>query len=718
MLLPVTLFFSAFLLFCVQPMAARALVPLLGGSSSVWSACLVFFQSALLLGYGYAHAASRWLGPRRHAPLHVGVALLPLLVLPPSIQAGDVGPFSPVTWPTTGLLWALAHRVGPPFFVLAATSPLLSRWYAELPEGKERGAYWLYAASNAGSLASLLTYPLLIEPWLPLGQQARGWALAYGAFVALLAGSAWLVKRRGRQQEGQAPLDDEPLTWRRRLRWVLLSAIPASLLSGVTSHLTADIASIPLLWVLPLGLYLLTFTLCFTSKPPLSPALASRTLVLPVAIGVIMQAAGTATPTWLALLAGLTSFFLGATLCHGLLAEDRPRPARLTEFFLLVSVGGVIGGAFNALLAPLLFPGLVEYPLALVLLCLVRPPTAPQASWPRDLLFASALAGATAALSYLVPPWLGRTDQLTVGLIFLPPVLLTYRELARSRRFALGMAAVLLGSLFFRGQYGQTLTRHRSFYSALRVTTDNERKYHQLVHGNTIHGRQSLDPRGRQTPRGYYYPGGPLGDLFALSRGPRVAVVGLGIGEMAAYARPGERWTFYEIDPLVARIARDASFFTYLQDAGARGAEQRVELGDARQRLALAQPHSVDLLVLDAFSSDAIPTHLLTREALALYLTRVAPGGLLAFHVSNRFLDVRPVLAALAADAALDLRCRDARALSEDQLADGAAPSVWCAASAGAMALPPSWAPVQPGKLWTDEQSSILPLLSLDALLR
>lgn len=718
---PVTMLLSAFLLFCVQPMVARALVPLFGGSSSVWNACLVFFQAMLLLGYAYAHGASRWLGVRRHAPLHAGLTLAPLLVLPIAVGAPDLSPVDPTRYPLAALLWVLARKVAAPFFVLSTTSPLMARWYASTAAGKERGAYWLYAASNLGSLVALVAYPTLIEPWLPLGAQGRLWAGAYAGFAALVAGCAWAAAR-GTAVGGGEELEDEPLTWPRRLTWVGLAAVPASLLSGVTSYLTTDIASIPLLWVVPLGLYLLTFSLCFSTRRWLPLASSSRALVLPAAISVMMMAASTSTPLWLAIGAHLAAFFLAAMVCHGRLADDRPRPGRLTEFFLLMSLGGVLGGAFNAIAAPLLFPGLIEYPLALVLACALRLPVgeARPAPLARDLLFAAALTLLTGALGYLVPPRLGRIDSTTIALVFLLPILLTYRSLEHPRRFALGMAAVLAGSVVYRGQFGQVLDRGRSFYSVVSVTIDNENRYRQIVHGNVVHGRQATDPARREVAIGYYHREGPLGSILTLPHGERIGVVGLGVGTMATYARAGERWSFFEIDPLVARIAEDDRYFTFLKDARARGADVRLVLGDARLQMVRTEDASLDLLLLDAFSSDAIPAHLLTREALALYLRKLSPAGRLGFHVSNRFVDLRPVLAALGADAGLTVRCHDDRAVSPSQLDRGQLPSVWCVADRDpeALGLLPAgrWLAPTPGPLWTDESSSLLPLLSWRSL--
>lgn len=730
---PLTLLLSAFLLFCVQPMAARALVPLFGGSSSVWNACLVFFQAMLLLGYAYAHGATRLLGERRQAWLHGALVWLPLLVLPIAIGPEDLDTLGPGLPPALALLVTLARRVALPFFVLSTSSPLLSRWYAGTDAGRRQGAYWLYAASNAGSLVALVAYPAVIEPLIPLRLQARLWQAGYVGFALLATACAWSAARasagRGEPEPGAAPVPAAAGVARERLRWVVLAAIPSSLLSGVTGYLTTDIASIPLLWVIPLGLYLLTFSLCFATRPPLTLAQSSRALVLPAAISVLLLGGMVTSPLWLALGSNLAAFFLGAMVCHGRLAQERPGPERLTEFFLLLSLGGVLGGAFNALAAPLLFPALIEYPLALVLACLCRVPVgdppddgAQAPSWWRDLGFAALIALLTAALVWAASRRSGPVDASTVGMIFLPPILLVYRSLHIPRRFALGMLAVLAGSAHYRGQFGEVLWRERSFYSAVRVSIDASGQFRQIIHGDTVHGMQFIDPARRGLAVGYYHREGPLGAVMALPRGPgRVGVVGLGVGTMATYAGPGDAWVYYEIDPLVARVAENVNYFSFLHDARSRGATVSVALGDARLRLREAERGSFALLLLDAFSSDAIPTHLLTREAAALYLEKLAPEGRLGFHVSNRFLDLRPVLGRLGVELSLDVLCREDTVLGPSgEPTEGHLPSVWCLAQRRGQglraALPPSWVPPEPGMLWTDDRSSLLPLLTWRAV--
>jgi spermidine synthase len=721
-----TLLVSAFLLFCVQPMVARALLPLCGGSSSVWITCMVFFQATLLAGYAYAHGAIRLLGPRRQALLHLALLPLPLLFLPLAIGEADVARWPVGENPVLRVIGLLALRIGVPFFVLSASAPMLQRWFSSTRHPGAGDPYWLYTASNLGSLLALLGYPFLIEPLLGLGQQAALWRGGYLGLAALVAASVALLWRWEPLVTAEQGAD-EALTWERRARWVALAAIPSSLLSGVTTYLTTDIASVPLLWVLPLGLYLLSFTLAFATRPLLRQETLSRMLPLPVAIVSLLLLAEAVGPLWVFLPANLLMFFLAAWVAHGALAQDRPGPSRLTEFFLLVSLGGVIGGAFNALVAPLVFRGIAEYPLALVaaLLCRTRLPDEDRSSRSRliDLLHPIGIGTLTGALALLVQRFRVEPVNLVPALVFLPPTLLNYRQIMRPTRFAFGLGAIFLGSYFYVGVLGRVELRERSFYGPLRVTIDREEKFRQIAHGNTIHGSESLDPIQRRTPAGYYHRTGPLGQLFAehdrSPAAPAVAVVGLGAGAMAPYARPGERWTYFEIDPLVVRVARDPRYFHYLEDAFPRGDNLDILVGDARLRLRERPDHSFGLILLDAFSSDAIPIHLIVREAMAVYLQKLAPGGIIGFHVSNRFLELRPIVAALGQDAGASVRCREDTIISESLAADGKLPSIWCAIvppgrPLGALGADPWLAPAA-GPLWTDDRSNLLGAVMLRA---
>ena len=727
-----TIFVSATLLFLVQPMFARMALPLLGGAPAVWNTAQVFYQAALLCGYSYAHLSTKWLGVRRQAALHLALLLLPLLALPIGIPAGWTPPRE--TNPSLWLLALLAVAVGLPFFVVSTSSPLLQKWFTGTGHRAAADPYFLYAASNVGSMLALLSYPLLVEPSLGLLDQSWLWALGYGLLLVLMAACAICLWRAPRPASVAAPAAavsaaaPERLSARRRLRWVALSFVPSSLMLSVTTYLSTDIAAIPLLWVIPLALYLLTFILVFATRPPLPHWLMIRALPFTLLPLVIVLAARATQPIGLLIALHLATFFVATMVCHGEIARDRPSTQHLTEFYLWMSVGGMLGGLFNALIAPQLFTGIAEYPLMLVLTCLLLPRAAaapasdgPVASPSRlpQLLDLGLPAGLSALCALLVT--LAELNDVpsgpaSTGLMFGLPALLCFSFSRRPLRFGLGIGAILLVSAWTSGVSGQALYAERSFFGVHRVTLDPTGQYHLLLHGSTLHGKQSLDPARQQEPLTYYYPSGPLGQLFdALKRGPArpaVGVVGLGSGAIACYATPGQQWTFYEIDPTVARIARDSRYFHFLSDCTPQA---QVVLGDARLSLSERAGQPYDLLVLDAYSSDSIPMHLMTREALQLYVERLAPHGLLVFHISNRHLDLEPVLGNLAHDAGLASLTQDDAALSQAEESLGKQASQWVVLARqpedlAMLAADARWQPLRRnvGAIWTDQFSSIV----------
>ncbi|MGA2066914.1 MAG: fused MFS/spermidine synthase [Thermoguttaceae bacterium] len=767
---------SAALLFALEPMFAKMVLPLLGGSPSVWNTCLLFYQAALLGGYVYAHLAVRWLGPRRQAAVHLAVLFLAWLVLPIGVAHGwnPAGTGHPALW----LLLLLTVSVGLPFLCVSATAPLLQAWFAASGHRSARDPYFLYAASNLGSMVGLAAYPLLVEPRLTLAQQSRFWAVGYGLLTTLIAGCAawlWLARRAGGEPRdavaGLSPIPNPqspiapPPTLRRRLWWLALAAVPSSLLLGVTSYISTDIASVPFLWVMPLMLYLFSFVLVFSRWwPPrrrgwswaLAASLATLGVLLAVAsgvplmfylfgfvlvlsrwlpprrglwwwvltvllvtLGVELQVAPGLFPdtavfqhwllrplplalclagsvlaltllrhrewAWLqaagmVVLAGvfflgsagstsqvivlmgihLAAFFFTAMVCHGELAGDRPSSGHLTEFYLWLSLGGVVGGLFSALLAPVMFRWVLEYPLMLVAACLLRPRPAVKGKWleAADMVWMATLLTVFALAVWGVP---GKHISSMEGKMWLLGLagLAAFLLCRRPSRFAVAVA-ILLGVGLIVTEPKLPLYQVRSFFGVIRVEHDEDydkdgnvtSMTHRLLHGSTLHGVQNLDPEEALQPCSYYDREGPVGDLFDLLEGRRafrqhgrIGVVGLGTGTLAAYGLPGQHFTFFEIDPTVEQIARNPEYFTYLRDSRA---EVEVRLGDARLSLVDEPPGGLDVLLVDAFSSDAIPVHLLTREALELYLSRLARRGLLAVHISNRHLDLEPVLGNLA----------------------------------------------------------------------
>lgn len=731
--LPVVLFAmaafaNAVLLFSVEPMFAKLLLPQLGGAPSVWNTSLVFFQAVLLAGYAYAHLTTRLLSPQRQVAVHIALLLLSLLALPLQLRLPGAPPSGDAAIPW--LVLALTLSLAFPFMTLASGAPLLQRWFAATDHEKAGNPYFLYSASNLGSLVALVSYPLVMEPWLTLRAQRTAWSWGYVVVMVVIAACAlWSARRPA----SNASLDAAPgattagaaPTTRDKLRWVVYSAVPSSLLLGVTTFVSTDLAAVPLLWVVPLAIYLLTFVLAFAARPlPRASILRIEPYFL---ILVALQ------HYWSASLPGLAGvafhfvlFFVVAMVCHGELSHLRPPAPRLTEFFVWISIGGLLGGVFNALVAPLVFNEVIEYPVVLALAGFLRPapsslefrgtPSASRA----DLLVPVALLLllALAPQSIDIPP---HGNLVTAVVVMSAVGIILLRASTRPRRFGLALSAIVCAALLrdTLSPGGLNLRTERSFFGVYRVRESTERGVRELIHGTTLHGAQSLSPERRLDPLTYYHRAGPMGDLFgvapaATAHGSRVGVIGLGVGSLACYGRADSRWTFFEIDPVVLDIARDRRLFTFLSDCPANA---DVVLGDARLGIARADAASYDVLVLDAFSSDAIPVHLLTREAFALYDRVLAPRGILAVHISNRHLDLEPVVAAIVKDASHLARVRADRMIPRQQAAEGRAAAVWILvvrnpADLGAIAADPRWKPLRSGAdLWTDDFSNVLRVL-------
>jgi hypothetical protein len=725
-------FLSAWLLFLAQPMAAKLLLPLLGGSPSVWNTCMVFFQAMLLAGYAYAHLSARWLGTRRQALLHLALLLVAVACVPISLGERALGSVGTAASPELWLLSTLGAVVGLPFFVLAATSPLFQRWYAAAGPAGRRDPYFLYGFSNAGSLAALLSYPVVIEPGWDLEQQSRCWAIALVLLVlvfvvailpGLLGRAVQPAGVAGVAGAGNSPpevMSGGPILIKRRLRWLALAFVPSSLMLGVTTYLSTDIAAVPLLWVIPLSLYLLTFIVAFGQRGPVAPRLIERGLPLGAVVLAFVLLSKATEPAGLLMILHLAFFFIAALYCHTRLAKDRPAPAHLTEFYLWLSVGGVLGGMFNALLAPKLFSLVAEYPVGIVFVCLLRawpevPAPQPSRRW-LDWLAPLGLGTLTAVLAVTLSRLEGLPSQARSGLALGIPAILAMFLSDRRWPFAAGLGAILLGGQFYPDLHGRTLLAERDFFGVSRVTLDPTGAFRRLVHGNTLHGRQFIDPGRQREPLAYYHRLGPAGQIFqqyhAKPASPRVASVGLGAGALLCYAKPGEQWTLYEIDPTVVRLARNTNYFTYVSLCAAN---TQVKLGDGRLRLREAPASQYGLIVLDAFGSDAIPVHLLTREALSLYLAKLAPHGLLAFHISNRGLDLEPVLGDLAGEAGLVCLGWDDIAFGPIEVDIGKEPSHWVVMARRSEDLAKlrqnrQWelvAPRQGRRVWTDGYCNI-----------
>jgi spermidine synthase len=606
--------------FVLEPMIVKRILPMLGGSPSVWNTSMVFFQTTLLLGYVYTHLTTRW-SLRRHGRIHLAMLLLPLLVLPTTLPNWTPPAGEPIGW----LALLLTVCVGAPYLATTTANPLLQRWFSASSHPRAHDPYFLAAASNTGSLLGLLAYPVLIEPRLTLSQQATWWTIGYILFVVITASAFFVSTRRKNESvrshtsEAATPetvkpetvkretattqIDEPIVSWGRRIRWLLLAFIPTSTTMGATTFLTTDVASVPMLWVMPLAAYLLTFIIAFGRRHLIRVATLERLAMASTAIAFWFSTKS----TFLGVGANVLVVFTVGLLCHNRLSKDRPGPAKLTEYFMIVSIGGVLAGIFNTLVAPRIFTYTLEYPLALLGSVFIAAPRRKKGKPMR-------------------PAAILLTTAIVIG-------------------------TVVAAAVFVRPSGYQ----HRDFYGTLRIVESPAERV--LIHGTTVHGVQLRDPAKAQIPTSYYSRSGPLGQLFsALTNSPlrqQVGAVGLGVGVAASYTRAGDSMRYYELDPEDARVAADPSKFTFLSDAKGK---VDVVVGDARLKLADEPNASFGVLIVDAFSSDAIPTHLLTTQAVQMYLTKLKANGVIAFHISNYHVDLEPVIGKLASTNNLSAR--------------------------------------------------------------
>jgi hypothetical protein len=633
-----TIFASAMLLFFVQPLAGRALLPKLGGVPSVWNACLLFFQAALLAGYGYVWLSSR-LPERARALVHC--ALLAAVALGVPAFSATVDDSRAVGSPVAYALAYLALAVGAPFVLLSTTSPLVQHWVAR--DGTR--PYGLYSASNVGSLGSLLLYPFVIEPRVTLHGQTTlfRWAfIAVAVMVALCAIPSLLAGGAA-----TASASSEPIPWSRRGRWVLWALVPTMLLSGATTHLTTDLAPFPLLWVVPLALYLLSFVVAFSTRISAAPSWLARAASLVAVVLVFAMVVHANEPVWVLALLDLGFLFVAAWIAHRRLADDAPDPAHLPQFYAWIAAGGVAGTLLTSALAPLLLPDLWEYPLAIALATTARPVAGVVRADGRlrdDLAYAFALAALVVGLSHLLGRWYGGDWLLTLS--FAPALLLAYRTMPTRRRYALALVAMVVAGALAKEQGVRRYTT-RSFFGVLRVADHGDER--RLMHGTTMHGAQRISRQSACEPLTYYARSGPLGAFFAAERARgahgRTVAIGLGTGAVLCYAREAEPWRALEISADVLRVASDPRWFTYVRNAGTRALE--LELADGRLGVAREADGSLARIIVDAFNSDSVPAHLITREALAIYRRKIRDDGRIAMHLSNRVLDLDRVLAAV-----------------------------------------------------------------------
>jgi hypothetical protein len=647
------IFLSAALLFAVQPMFTKMVLPRLGGTPSVWSVAMVFFQAVLLAGYAYAHALTKYLPGKRSIVVHLVVMCAATLFLPLAIASWWGRPPADAT----AALWLLglfAVSIGLPFFALSANGPLLQAWFARTDHPSAANPYFLYAASNIGSFLALISYPFVMEPLTTLGEQTRGWAVLFLVLIALIAWCGVLMLRSARTDAPATHATSQPPpTWRNAARWVALAAVPSALLISVTSHISTDIAAAPFMWVIPLALYLATFVIVFQTKPILRHdwMVAIEPMFIVALVGIMVLDIRQYVLALLVL--NVVAFFIITLVCHGELSRSRPAAQHLTAFYMWMSAGGVIGGIFAGLIAPNVFSWVLEYPLLIVLAILCRPGL----EMPSDTRTRLLWLGAAAVVAVVAFPGLTeryvtdeKTFNWTIGAMLVMAGLVSREPLP----FAAVIAVVFVIGNAYRPD-SEVRETMRSFFGVHKITETADGLFRVFLHGTTIHGAERLrddagEPiTGRPPLITYYHENSPMGVTVKAVRarvgGPiRVAVVGLGTGTFACFSEPGDSFKFYEIDASVEKLARDSGRFHYLAQCAP---DIPVVLGDARLTLA-ESPDRYDLIVLDAFSSDAIPIHLMTREAMGTYVAKLAPGGIVMMHISNRHLELGSVVAGIA----------------------------------------------------------------------
>lgn len=739
----VTILVGSFLLFLVQPMVARMALPRLGGAPAVWNSAMLVYQALLLGGYAWAH----WIGRfslKRQVMLHGGLLILAAIVSLPVGLANLTPPGDNQVF--LFVPWLLLASVGPLLFAVSAQAPLMQRWFADGAPGAN--PYALYAASNLGSFGGLIAYPLLVEPTMHLDWQSMGWSALYLVLIGLVIACGLMAARvsasapASATAEGGESRPKSKIAPRTIALWIALSAVPSGLMLSTTTHLTTDIMAMPLMWAIPLGLYLLSFSIAFSEGSMLKGffgLLAPPMLFLTGGVSMLSQGSG----GLVIAASSLIMLFTVAVALHSRLYSLRPAPEQLTLFYLVMSIGGALGGLFCALIAPLLFDWVYEHPLLLVAaaLLLPLPPLVPWGNWLRlnaqgHRIISLALALVALLIGgWLVQNWTGWFDALELAAI---GMLVIIGLMAIGWRFAyvVTLLSLMIG---FGGaetlQMSTTGERVRSYFGVYTVREDVQNKRRLLTHGTTLHGTQLTSPGLELTATSYYGPTTGVGLAFSRAAelyGPnaRISVVGLGSGTLACYRKPGQVWEFFEIDPAMVHIARDSGQFSFFPRC-AQGVPVRI--GDARLKLQEVPEHSIDLLAVDAFSSDAIPLHLLTEEAFGVYQRAISRDGIVLVHISNRYINLEPVLHAMVLHDGWTAMLRYDQPTAEDEgLARTG--SIWVAMSRDPAAMQRlvaassneadgrgEWEPLdksEEARLWTDDYASVLPLIMTEGLFR
>ena len=754
-----TLLISSFLLFLVQPMIGRMILPSLGGTPAVWNGCVLFFQAILLAGYAWAHYGPPRLGVRNHLIAHLTLLTLVCFLLPMQLVDDWAVPTdsNPIGW----LIGQLTFCVGLPFFVISSSAPLLQRWFG-LSSGDDDSEPWfLYAVSNVGSLAALLSYPFLVERYMGLTDQGWFWTGGFMLLAAMFIVCGFFTlsnSKRSNLIRTNAKAKSNPIPWKKRLHYIILAAIPSSLMLGVTTIVSTEVGSFPLMWSIPLALYLLTFVFVFSKRNPVSHQLLIFILPGMLLLMPLISLIDPGSNPRMMIGIHFSIFFVVAMVCHGELNRLKPSVEQLTEFYLMMSIGGVVGGAVNSLVAPNVFSSILEYPLMLIAACLVLPARKMLAGgsekgkgstttkdWFQEYIgFRPLLVAASLGFSWVLFELVELPTGIRIAIGFGIPAVICLSMIESPKKFAIGYAVLALACPLLM-EIRDVVTRERGFFGVNEIALDDKGKFIMLVNGRTLHGMQRLDQNENPEPLTYFHVEGPVGDVFRLhgDHCSRVAVVGLGVGSLAAYANENQDFDFYEIDPVVCRFASDKRYFSYLSSAKECGANVNLILGDARIQLDLLRgrmvgdqqpvtrsafhpasyrknkPQKYQLMVMDAFGSDAVPLHLLTEEAIQLYLDLLEEDGLLVLHVSSKFINFTPIGAGIAEKfvlaAAMRVDIPDKKTVDET----GRTPSFYLVMSRDSKVIETfyesgsDWRPIDSQRklYWTDEHTNVLDVI-------
>ncbi len=716
LLFSATLLISSTLLFWIQPLFTKAVLPILGGAPNVWNTAMVCFQMLLLAGYWYTDRLTAIKLPRMQALLHsivVIIAVSWMLAVPAKGNPSSDAYLTPVAW----LIGALLTHIAFPFFLLSTTSTLIQRWYADIRPDTE--IYWLYAVSNAGSMFGVLGFIAIIEPLIGLGEQAVFFKISFACLGILLLCCALIYGKQKHINFYKTEANIKPITWKYKLRWLLLAAVPSSLLLGTTTHITMDIAPVPMIWMVLLALYIISFIVAFGNWKRLTiNFLLKLQLILcaPLLFEFfldITSSAGISMMFW-----HMAAFFVTALVCHRLLYESRPHSSQLTKFYLYLSIGGAVGGMATNFIAPLLFSSLLEYPLTFALALMLRPATTPiRLTWRKDISIGASIFAGLAILFYAARPLLNPFNNGLIGILLMLGIFIIkycFDQKYMPLRLGACYVAAVLAGVVLSDIRGKTAQAERNFYGIITVDRSDPEAY-LMRHGTTTHGAEYKEGEKHLIPLTYYHPSGPLGELMSTAlkntQPIHTAIIGLGVGSIACYGREGDLFTFYEINPAVIKLANDKRYFSYMHDC-----KPKIEVisGDGRINIEHEQ-RKFDIFILDAFTSDSVPVHLLTKEAFAAYAAHLKEGGMIFAHISNRYLDLTRVLTATAKAEGMAIKIYTDKTTKQDRYKQR---STWAvlgkAENINNMNLPAHWDAEdadRPATLWSDDYSNILHLI-------